>query len=129
MSDRDLWIRSCALLLRMRPTVSLRPPTLVAPGSSLGCYERITVEPPCGDTARARLLIVPGNPGQPAWYCTYAERLAELLSAEVTILGLAGHLSSDSTQKLSRSEANRLFNIDEQQQHVSTLSWSQSEQQ
>ena len=103
----------------MRPTVSLRPPTLVAPGSSLGCYERITVEPPCGDTARARLLIVPGNPGQPAWYCTYAERLAELLNAEVTILGLAGHLSSDSTQKLSRSEANRLFNIDEQQQHVS----------
>ena len=53
-------------------------------GTPLGAHEIICVDPGC--SPRAVLVFIPGNPGQPAFYSAFAERLSARLEVSVPTL-------------------------------------------
>jgi hypothetical protein len=99
-----------------RSVLPARPPpqvgtefsaVLKGSGSPLGAHEVICVNPSC--TPRAVLVFIPGNPGQPAFYSDFAERLSARLEAQVVVLGLAGHLTRPSASTLTWVERRRRY--------------------
>ena len=57
-------------------------------GSDLGFYDEVCVGP--SSAPRMYIVFVPGNPGQPGYYRTYANLISERLGAHVTLLAWLG---------------------------------------
>ena len=60
-------------------------------------------------SARAQCLIFTGNPGLPQFYSSLARELCDRTGAEVTVVGLAGHLSRAHAATLGAPEGRYEF--------------------
>ena len=104
----------------MRPSVPSCLLALSAASTRFGCLRAATVEEstelvqnavgsahevlrcsPAGMPAKQTVLVVTGNPGLAGFYSGFARMLATDLTAEVVVLGLAGHVAWTSVTRAS----------------------------